>query len=1413
MKNSFKFASFIAAIGCSILSASAATFYWDAGTVTVNGASEGGTGAWTVGAAGWENGTSAQNWANGNAAVFGGTAGTVTLGGAISATSATFSTAGYVVDAAGFNLTLTSGASGSASTIKLSNGSKLTSGSGITVNSSVDLGTGGGKLAGGTGNYGIYTGKVTGGTAGTTSLTIDGGHTHLDNAANDFAGNILVSGYYLKTSQSEVIPDAAVITLNATTAFKINPGSAGTYTETIGGVNSTSSYGVFAEGSGVNATLRIGQGDASSSFGGSTYNFGQVGGATLSLVKIGTGTLTLTSGAANSGSTTLSAGTLITNGNLGSAVTINDAITGANNTSLLLGNLTMNRAVTIANYGGTTTLGVNGSVANPEFSGAITLAKDVILDGGTNTDRFTFTGGIGGTGNVTIGGTGRVMFRGTNANSFNGNLTINNGSTLQLNWNGNENVSYIPDSSVVTINGTLKLAKTNISETIGGLSGSGTLQGHEGVTNTASALVVNNSSNHTFSGILSNGGASGSTLSLTKTGPGTQTLSGANTYTGATSINGGTLALTGTATLPSSTITVASGAFLDVSGLTGGFTLGNGKTLKGEGSVTGDVSEDADAGEVGVITAGNGTSGTLTIDGNLTFNELADVNIGALANYTSTPALAVTGNVTVASAAGEIYINLPIDPVSPGTYRLISHANTLADIDAFTLGTAPLLSSRQVGNLVNNAGSIDYVVSGANPVWTGALGSSWTTASQSAPKNWTLPGGGATDYLEGDVVFFNDTATTTTVDLALDVNPTSVSFDHSAKNYTLQSTGGFAIASGTLAKTGTGILTITNANTFTGDATLSAGTVQVGNDSALGSGNLVLNGGTLASDSTTARTLANTGATIGGDVTLGDTTDNGPLTLTGNVNLNTGTRVLTTESDTTIAGSITNGSLTKEGAGTLTLTGSNSYSNTAIYSGTLKIGAGGGTGSTGTGAITNNAALVVDHSGTPSIGGAIDGTGSLTVNGGGTLTLSGQNTYTGNTTINGSTLNLGMGESYNTSHVGSLVTINSGGTLRLNAKFQTGFAYGFASSGTPADITINAGGTFDKNSQATYIKNLTMNGNSAVIGAGATAGDNLQLCANLTATSTAAGAPSISGINLVAGSYTNAGNTRTIDITHGAGATSTDDLTIGVIGQQTPGAAASMIKTGNGTLKLTGANTYGGSTTVNQGTLKGATSFAGTLAVQSGTTLAPGDGIGTLAANATTLAGTYVCEVDATTSDVLAVTGNLDLTGSTFTLSGTPAASSYTIATYTGTLTGTFTESPALPSGYSLNYATPGQIKLVSTAGYSSWAATNAPGQTLDQDHDGDGVSNGVEYFMGLSGSGFTANPAPNASNVISWPKGGSYTGIYNTDFVVQISTDLAIWTDVAPADVSDTSGSVEYDLDTLPAGVKKFARLKVTGP
>jgi autotransporter-associated beta strand protein len=114
-------------------------------------------------------------------------------------------------------------------------------------------------------------------------------------------------------------------------------------------------------------------------------------------------------------------------------------------------------------------------------------------------------------------------------------------------------------------------------------------------------------------------------------------------------------------------------------------------------------------------------------------------------------------------------------------------------------------------------------------------------------------------------------------------------------------------------------------------------------------------------------------------------------------------------------------------------------------------------------------------------------------------------------------------------------------------------------------------------------------------------------------------------------------------------------------------------------------------------------------------------------------------------------------------------------------------------------------------AGYTTWADANAPGQTMDQDHDGDGVDNGVEYFMGLAGSGFTATPAP-VSGTVTWPMGATYLGVYGTDYEVQTSTDLATWNQV-PAGTGDntvtvTAGtSVVYD---MPTGGKSFVRLVV---
>ena len=101
---------------------------------------------------------------------------------------------------------------------------------------------------------------------------------------------------------------------------------------------------------------------------------------------------------------------------------------------------------------------------------------------------------------------------------------------------------------------------------------------------------------------------------------------------------------------------------------------------------------------------------------------------------------------------------------------------------------------------------------------------------------------------------------------------------------------------------------------------------------------------------------------------------------------------------------------------------------------------------------------------------------------------------------------------------------------------------------------------------------------------------------------------------------------------------------------------------------------------------------------------------GTLNAGATTLAGTYACDVSASATDRLAVTGNLDLTGSTLTITGTANPGTYVIATYTGARTNAL--GGTLPSGYSVNYDDANkEVELVVAAtgsDYDTWAHPTA---------------------------------------------------------------------------------------------------------
>jgi uncharacterized repeat protein (TIGR02543 family) len=120
--------------------------------------------------------------------------------------------------------------------------------------------------------------------------------------------------------------------------------------------------------------------------------------------------------------------------------------------------------------------------------------------------------------------------------------------------------------------------------------------------------------------------------------------------------------------------------------------------------------------------------------------------------------------------------------------------------------------------------------------------------------------------------------------------------------------------------------------------------------------------------------------------------------------------------------------------------------------------------------------------------------------------------------------------------------------------------------------------------------------------------------------------------------------------------------------------------------------------------------------------------------------------------------------------------------------------------------------KWIFNNNFSSWAATHAGGGAVNEDFDNDGVPNGVEYFMNITTPGFTANETLNGSNTVTWTNGGNIpSSAYGTQFVVQISTDLSVWTEV-PArgdpNLSNTIDSVSY---TLTGTTPLFVRLVVT--
>lgn len=119
---------------------------------------------------------------------------------------------------------------------------------------------------------------------------------------------------------------------------------------------------------------------------------------------------------------------------------------------------------------------------------------------------------------------------------------------------------------------------------------------------------------------------------------------------------------------------------------------------------------------------------------------------------------------------------------------------------------------------------------------------------------------------------------------------------------------------------------------------------------------------------------------------------------------------------------------------------------------------------------------------------------------------------------------------------------------------------------------------------------------------------------------------------------------------------------------------------------------------------------------------------------------------------------------------------------------------------------------VAATGGYDDWATTNAGDQPANLDFDFDGVSNGVEYFMGATGSSFTANPplvTTAGVRTVTWPHDPAAV---IASFMVQVSENLTSWTDIVPPNASIDESNPNQVIYTLPSGAeKKFCRLVVT--
>ncbi|ECJ7067352.1 AIDA autotransporter-like protein ShdA, partial [Salmonella enterica subsp. enterica] len=1036
--------------------------------------------------------------------------------------------------------------------------------------------------------YGIHYGESTSGgvITNTGSITTTGGgagdasvyvHGNGDGTVVNNSGTMssTVYGVYLDSARSKghTLNNQAGSAISANTAVAIN-----------GNGNTISNQGKMT---GVSDGLLI-----SGNNNIVTTSGGEISGKNGIRVSKGSGNqITAKSG---SKITTTSTGISIAGGNNQITTESGSAIVAKDN-----GILINSGANNVTNGGSITATGSNMSYGIQYNSGASGTI--------TNTGTITTTGkGAGDASVYAHGGAVTINNSGTMDSSVFGvyvttGHTLNNlaGGSISANtavqFHGNNNKlanagAILGDTNGVTINGSGNTL-TSQGKITGGInailinSGSknNTLTLNTGTEISGSITDDNNSASANNNLILDGEGTLGSSISglNSVTSSGDWTLSGATmnlsgTTNSALWVKSGTLILNGAMT--------AKGATVD-SGTT--LQIGNGGTL---GAFNGDIVDNgtltfnrSDAAAYGSVISGSGNvvkqgGGELTLSNNNSYSGGTTIAEGTL-TATAGGALG-SGNIDNraylkldAASASDPFIVADLTTHSGATVEIGAgstlQANTLTQQDGSTL-TADLTATSGPAIRAKNV-NLDGTLNVASPASQEPIRSTDDLISLALIESDNAISGDFDDItINGNAM--NPDAFITVVGQK-NVNDThydlveTLTWYADRDNAAIDAHGTFNLADAddsftvntvlenvdansgwngqSLTKTGAGTLILNAENTYTGSTTISEGTLIATNVEALGTGNV---------------------------------TDNATL------EMNTGG-----DFDNAISGS---GQVVKSGDETLTLSGANSYTGgTTISGGTLVAS---NVEALGTGDITDNATLELNAGG--DFANNIGGTGSVVKSGDKTLTLSGSNTYTGGTTISGGTLvasnveALGSGDvtdnatlEMNTggdfaNNIGGTGSVVKSGDETLTLSGANSYTGGTTiSGGTLVASNVEALGTGDVTDNATLELNTGGDFDNAISGSGQVvkSGDKTL---TLSGINSYTGGTTISGGTLVASNVDALGSG---DVTDNA----TLELNTGGDFDNAIGGTGSVVKSGDKTLTLSGANSYTGGTTISGGTL------------------------------------------------------------------------------------------------------------------------------------------------------------------------------------------------------------------------------------